>query len=189
MATQHSRQSPSKKEKETGLSRFAKGTVMKLTRGSVANITSNKQDKSKTLSSSTRQISGIKTALKKSDAEPILKDVSSDPEFASLKGDKLRVVPAEAWAVLLSKVCSTEKKAPSLYATLSDDVHTQYVDVASQAKKVAKPGLWESISANGPLVLRLDCQSKPVHFISVVARFPDCESHSKRCNKTTRQKD
>jgi hypothetical protein len=79
-----------------------------------------------------------KLAVKKSDAEPILKDVSNDPEFASLKGDKLRVVPAEAWAVLLSKVCSTEKKSPSLYATISDEVHTQYVDVASQAKKVAK---------------------------------------------------
>jgi hypothetical protein len=79
-----------------------------------------------------------KLAIKKADAEPILKDVSKDPEYVSQTGEKLKVVPAEAWAQILSKVCSTESGKPSLYGEISDDVHTQYADIAAQAKTVAK---------------------------------------------------
>jgi hypothetical protein len=77
-------------------------------------------------------------AFKKADAEPLLKDISTDPEFTSLKGGALKVVPAEAWAVLLSKVCSQEKGAPSLYGEINADVHAQYADISAQAKNVGK---------------------------------------------------
>jgi hypothetical protein len=77
-------------------------------------------------------------ALKKSDAEPVMKDVANDPEYTSLKGGQLKVVNAEAWASLLSRVCSSEDKAPSVYATLSTDVHTGYAEIAAQSKIVAK---------------------------------------------------
>jgi hypothetical protein len=79
-----------------------------------------------------------KVAVKKTDAEPILKEVSKDPEYSSLTGEKLKVVPAEAWAQILSKVCSTESGKPSLYGEISDDVHSQYADIAAQAKTVGK---------------------------------------------------
>ena len=46
--------------------------------------------------------------MKKADVESMLKDVGGDPEHDLPKGGKLRVVQAEAWARVLSKVCSTE---------------------------------------------------------------------------------
>ncbi len=76
--------------------------------------------------------------LKKSDAESVLRDVSADPEYQSLKGAKLKIVTAEAWAQSLSKVCPSESKSPSLLATISPEVHAQYSDIASQARTVAK---------------------------------------------------
>ena len=79
----------------------------------------------------------VKIALKKADVEPLLRDVSGDPEYVSPKG-KVRVVNAEAWARALSAVCSTESKSKSVYGSVSDDVHTQYADIAAQAKNVAK---------------------------------------------------
>jgi len=77
-------------------------------------------------------------AFKKSDDEPVLKDIATDPEFTSPTAQKLRVVYAEAWAILLSKVCSQEKAAPSLYGALNPEVHAQYADIAAQAKTVGK---------------------------------------------------
>src|SRR6185312_7672921 len=70
--------------------------------------------------------------LKKADAEAILNAVAADPEYKSLKGGKLRIVNAEAWAQALSKLCPSESKSPSLLATISDDVNNQYADIASQ---------------------------------------------------------
>jgi hypothetical protein len=79
-----------------------------------------------------------KLLVTKADAEAVLKDVANDGEYLTLKGEKLRVVHAEAWAQILSKLCSTESKSPSLYASLSGDVHTAYADLASQARVVGK---------------------------------------------------
>lgn len=81
-----------------------------------------------------------KLALKKADVEPMLKDIANDPEYTPAPGKaaKLRIVQAEAWALSLSQLCSKEKKSPSLFATVSPDVHSQYAEVSGQAKAVAK---------------------------------------------------
>lgn len=81
-----------------------------------------------------------KLALKKADVEPMLKDISGDPEYMPPPGKaaKIRIVQAEAWAMSLSSLCSKEAKSPSLFATMSPDVHSQYADVSGQAKTLAK---------------------------------------------------
>jgi hypothetical protein len=79
-----------------------------------------------------------KVALKKADVDAMLQDVGGDPEYDLTKGGKLRVMQAEAWARALSTICSTESKAPSLYATISPDVQSGYAEIAAQARVVAK---------------------------------------------------
>jgi hypothetical protein len=79
-----------------------------------------------------------KIALKKADVEPMLKEVSVDPDYAVPPNAKVRVVQAEAWARVLTSLCSTEKKFPSLIHSVSPEVAASYGEIAGQAKTIAK---------------------------------------------------
>jgi hypothetical protein len=79
-----------------------------------------------------------KVALKKADAESALKEIGADPDYVVPKGAKIRVVQAEAWAKVLADLCPHESKFPSLIATVSPEIATDYADIAGQAKKIAK---------------------------------------------------
>lgn len=79
-----------------------------------------------------------KIALKKADVEPILKEVSVDPDYAVPPNAKIRVVQAEAWARVLSALCSSEKKFPSLIHSVGPEVAGSYGEIAGQAKTIAK---------------------------------------------------
>lgn len=79
-----------------------------------------------------------KIALKKADVEAILKEVSADPDYAVPPKAKIRVVQAEAWARVLSALCSKENKFPSMFHSVSPEVATAYAEIAGQAKTIAK---------------------------------------------------
>lgn len=79
-----------------------------------------------------------KIALKKADVEPILKEVSADPDYAVPPKAKIRVVHAEAWARVLGSLCSKEHKFPSLIHSVSPEVAGSYGEIAGQAKTIAK---------------------------------------------------
>lgn len=78
-----------------------------------------------------------KTALKKADAEALLADVGTDETYAAAKGQKLRVVPAEAWVATFSTICSDESKYPSLLGATSPALATAYDDISGQQKALA----------------------------------------------------
>jgi hypothetical protein len=80
-----------------------------------------------------------KLALKKADVEAILKDVGGDPDYANVpKGQKLRVVPAEAWAKVLAELCPHESKFPSMFHAVNPEVGKSWGEVAGQSKTIAK---------------------------------------------------
>ena len=78
-----------------------------------------------------------KLAVKKADAETVLKDVGADPDYVVPDGTKIRVVQAEAWARLLSSVCPHETRYPNLFASMGPDVASAYGGVTADAKLIA----------------------------------------------------
>lgn len=79
-----------------------------------------------------------KTAMKTADAKVLLTDVGSDDTYANVKGAKLRVVPAEAWVVTFSRICSEESEHPSLLAATSPAMAEGYEKLATQQRGIAK---------------------------------------------------
>lgn len=79
-----------------------------------------------------------KVALKKSEVEGMLKEVSSDPDYAVPPKAKIRIVQAEAWARVLSSLCPHESKFPSMFHAVNAEVAGSYGDIAGQAKTLAK---------------------------------------------------
>lgn len=79
-----------------------------------------------------------KIALKKSDVEVSLKEIGGDPDYVAPAGAKLRVIPAEAWARVLSGLCPHESKYPNLFASANAEVGTSYVEIAGQARTIGK---------------------------------------------------
>jgi hypothetical protein len=79
-----------------------------------------------------------KIALKKADVEVSLKEIGTDQDYVVPANAKLRVIPAEAWAKVLSGLCPHESKFPNMFASVNAEVGTAYVDVAGQARTIGK---------------------------------------------------
>jgi hypothetical protein len=76
-----------------------------------------------------------KTAIKKEDAEALMKAAAGDSVYA---GSQTRVVAAEAWVQSLSAICSEDRKYPNLLATLGPEIGKQYAEISSQEKSLSK---------------------------------------------------
>lgn len=79
-----------------------------------------------------------KLALKKEEAEALLKEIGNDPIYVTEPPQKLRVIAAEVWADKLAAICSNENKQPSLIAAVGEELAAAYADVAGQSREIGK---------------------------------------------------
>jgi hypothetical protein len=77
-----------------------------------------------------------KTSIKGDDGKKLLEQAAGEGVYVGPA--RVRVLPVEAWAIVLPALCSTEGKSSSLVAALNEDLGDRYADISGQTATLAE---------------------------------------------------